>query len=171
MGFFEDVYKVGSFSGVSNNSLSRAKDNFDMYLYRIVSPYYDLTSNVQAMGHLFYHATQLLRDLGRFIYGTGVLIGALLTGHWSNAGKVAYCMLELVGAAILEILNIALAVISLVTRLLVSILNFGYVSTRHELQSIYFNTDKVSSFIESKHDGIYTKLLENIEHQNAFRLV
>lgn len=167
MSFFEDVHNGGGFSRMSYKSLKRAKDNVDMYIYQIVSPYYDLTSNVKAMGHLFYHATQLLRDLGRFVYGTGVLIGALLTGHWSSAGKVAYGMLELVSAAILEILNIALAVISLVTRLLASILNLGYVSTRHELQS----TDEVSRFFEWVGDCIYTKPLADLEHQIAFRLV
>ena len=46
-------------------------------------------------------------------------------------------MLELIGAAALEILNIALSIVSLATRFVASILNFGYVSTSVKLRSEY----------------------------------
>ena len=120
-------------------SLNRATINFNNALSQIANPYYDLSSNLKAIGHPFFHATQLLRDAARFVYGAFVFVGALATLNFSNAGNVAFNMLKLVGAAIVETLNIALSVISLATRLLASIFNLGYVSTSVQLRGAHLN--------------------------------
>ena len=139
MTFSNDVRTGLFFSTMSNASVVRAGENFIHSLSQISSPYYDLTSNVKAIGHPFFHVTQLLRDAGRFVYGAFVLVGALATGHFSAAGKAAFGMLQLVGAAVLEVLNIALSIVSLVTRFLASICNFGYVSTSVKLRGAHLN--------------------------------
>ena len=87
MSFLYDVQNGLLFSQKSNASLNRASINFSDSLSQIARPYYDLTSNVNAIGHPFFHAAQLLRDVGHFVYGTLVLVGALVTGHLNAAGK------------------------------------------------------------------------------------
>ena len=85
----------------------------------------------------------MLRDVGRFAYGAFVLAGALATGNFSAAGMVAVGMLKLVTAAALEILNIALSIVSLATRFVASIFNFGYVSTSVQLRGAHLNDAEI----------------------------
>ncbi len=139
MSFLHDVKTGFFFQYKSSESVGRSISNVSHSLSQIASPYYDLTSNVNALAYPFLHATQLLRDAARFVYGAFVLVGALSAGHVDVACNVTFSLLELVGAAILEVLNTVLAVISLATRLVASIFNLGYVSTSNQLCGAYFN--------------------------------
>lgn len=143
MFFSNNVRNRLFFNKESQANLERARVNFSQSLSQIANPYYDLTSNVKAIGHPFFHATQLLRDAGRFVYEAFVLVGALATGHFSAAGTAAFGMLKLVGAAVLEVLNIALSIVSLATRFVASILNFGYVSTSVQLRGAHLSAAEI----------------------------
>jgi hypothetical protein len=158
----------------SNRSLRRDVDNFIYSLSQIASPYYDLTSNVKAIGHPFFHTTQLLRDAGRFVYGGFVLVGALVTGNLSAAGHAAVSMFRLVGAAALEILNIALSIVSLATRIVASIFNFGYVSTSVKLGGAHPNGAEIGEKIMNmmRASGlIMAGINDDQEHDSAFTLI
>ena len=139
MSFSSNVPNGFFFKLQSDLSLNRATVNFDKAYPLLARPYYDLSSNVKAVAHPFFHAMQLLRDAARFAYGAFLLAGALITLNFSCADRIAAGMLELVLAATIETLNIALSVISLATRLLASIFNLGYVSTRVEIQGAHLN--------------------------------
>ncbi len=166
MSFTNDVENGFFFSQMSNASLYRAGVNFSNCLCRIASPYYDLTSNVKAIGHPFFHATQLLRDAGRFIYGAFVLVGALVTGHFFSTGLVAICMLQLILAAALEIINIALSIVSLATRFVASLFNFGYVLTRAQ----FCGEETILNFLQAC-DASISEMSDEMGHQAAFILI
>ena len=182
MSFSNDVSNWLFFSQMSNASLERARMNFSNSLSQITNPYYDLTSNVKAIGHPFFHATQLLRDAGRFVYGAFVLVGALGNGNVSTAGKAAFGMLQLVGAAALEILNIALSIVSLAIRFVASISNFGYVSTSVQLRGAHLNGAEIGGRNEETTINMLQALRLNTintvaqwndeaEHRTAFTLI
>ena len=118
---------------LSNKCLERSVLNLSNSLFFISLPYYDLNSNLKAIGHPFFHATQLLLNVGYFAYEMVFLMGSLSNCDWSGAGNIAFSMLKVVLASSLEILNIALSIISLVTRTLASIYNWGYVSSTHQI--------------------------------------
>jgi len=129
MGFLDDIKKDDSFSDKADESVLRAARNLRYTTSSMLRPYDDLTSSIKAIGYPFFHATQFVRDVGRFVYGAMVFVGALATLNFSNAGNVASSMDKLVGAVNIELLNISLAVVSLVTRSIASIFILGYVST------------------------------------------
>lgn len=182
MTFSNDVRNGFFFSERSNECLDRAEENFSYSLSQIASPYYDLTSNAKAFGHPFFHTTQLLRDAGHFVYGAFVLVGALSTGHFSAAGKAAFGMMQLVGAAALEVLNIALSIVSLATRFLASLFNFGYVSTSIQLRGAHLNGAEIGGRNEETTMNMFqvynfsainiaAKTNDEFEHQTAFTLI
>ena len=136
--YFKDEDTIMSYSDtigieLSNKCLERSSSNLNNSLLFISLPYYDLTSNLKAIGHPFFHATQLLLNVGYFAYEMFFLMKSLFNCDWSGAGNVAFSMLKLVLASSLEILNIALSIVSLVTRTLASIYNWGYVSSTHQI--------------------------------------
>lgn len=176
MSFKEDFRYATLFSKKSNDSLDRARMNFNYSLSQIATPYYDLTSNVKAIGHPFFHATQLLRDAARFAYGAVVLVAALATFNFSAAGKAGFGMLQLIKAACTEILNIALSIVSLVTRFVASIFNFGYASTSIQLRGAHLRgaTDTTNNRYEALGLAAINgaaKRYDETEHQEVFSLI
>lgn len=182
MSFSNDVRNGLFFSQRSKESFKRADVNFNNSLSQIANPYYDLTSNVKAIGHPFFHATQLLRDAGRFVYGAFVLAGALPTGNLSAAGEVAIGMVLLAGAAVLEIFNIAISIVSLATRVVASVFNCGYVSTSVQLRGAHINGAEIGGRnAETTMNMLHAfglgainnaaRMNDAIEHQAAFTLI
>lgn len=140
------------------------------------------SSNAKSIGHPFFHTTQLLRDAGRFVYGAFVLVGTLSTDHFSAAGKAAFGMMQLVGTAALEVLNIALSIVSLATRFLASLFNFGYVSTSVQLLAAHLNGTEIGGRTEETTMNMFqafnldainiaAKTNDELEHQAAFTLI
>jgi hypothetical protein len=185
MSFLDDVRTGGSFRYYSSGSLGRAEMNFDNYLSLIRLPYYDLNSNLRSIAHPFCHALQLIYDAGRFVYGAFVLVvalGALATGQPNAASQVAFHMLKLVGAAVLEVLNIALSIVSLATRFLASLWNIGYVSTRFIFDSAPLrncemggrNAETTSNMLLGSifmGSNQIARAVDEAGHQSAFKLV
>ena len=75
----------------------------------------------------------MLIDVARFLYGAVFLVGALATLNFTAAGNVASGMTALFFAAALEVCSIAFSIVGLATRLVASVLNFGYASFSNEL--------------------------------------
>jgi len=168
MSYLEDVQTGRFFRAVTAQSVERAASNLGMAIDRILTPYYDLTSNLKAVAHPFYHLTQLVRDVGRFVYGTCVLVGSLFTGHFNTAGMVAFDMLKTVGAALLEVLNIALAVVSLATRFVASVFNLGYVSTSVQLRSASLNGAEVGGRNAETMNNVFSSFVCQAESQTSY---
>lgn len=130
-GFF---LKAASF-----RSIRRATKNSENTLSMLINPYYDLNSNLKAFAHPFYHATQLLRDVYKFVFGGIIFTGALATFNCRSAGNAFASMFWLGTSAVLNIVNTALSIVSLATRLLASIFNLGYVSTSIQSRGAHLN--------------------------------
>ena len=130
-----------------------------MVLESVRLPYYDLTSHKAAFVYPFFHAIQLLLDAARFVYGAFFLVGALATLNFTAAGNVASGMSDLFFAAALEVCNIAFSIVGLATRLVASVLNFGYVSFSKELLGC------------SMYDHFTVMLADDQLPKNAFNLV
>lgn len=182
MSFSSDVRNGFFFSMLSNASLNRAEENISNSLELIISPYYDLTSNMKAILHPIFHATQLFVDACNFVYGAVVLLASLASGHFSAARSTAFGMLELLGAAVLEILNIALSIVSLLTRFVASIFNFGYISTSIQLRGACLNGREIGGRNEETiHNLLFATALSSVNsnakkndehhHESAFTLI
>ena len=159
---------------LSNKCLERSLSNLSNSLFFISLPYYDLTSNLKAIGHPFFHATQLLLNVGYFAYEMFFLTKSLFNCDWSDAGHVAFSMLKLVLASSLEILNIALSIVSLVTRTLASIYNWGYVSSNHQISDDANFSDRGEQNNENSFGDTHVNPAKNFDkfgHQLAFELV
>lgn len=131
MSLTADAQRGVFFHTKSSLSLKRADVNFHNEFFALDSPYCGLRSNLKAIGHPIFHAMQLVRDGFRLVYGAFSLIGALASLSFRSAGYHTIGMLKLVIAATIEVLNTALAIVSLATRLLASIFNLGYVSQQN----------------------------------------
>ncbi len=186
MSFLDDVRGEGYFLSQATKSLSRASTAFDKEFSNMLSPYHDLTSHRKSLAHPFYHATQLLRDVARLGYGTLVFAGALATGNFSNAGLVLEGILKVAAAAVVEVLNTLVAVVSLVTCLLSSAFNLGYVTTNLKSVAAQMVERTGTSECSGRNEatianmfGVFSISLKNVVsqrsdesiHQAAFSLV
>ena len=161
---------------LSNKCLERSVLNLYNSLFFISLPYYDLTSNLKAIGHPFFHATQLLLNVGYFTYEMFVLLKSLSSCDWSGAGNVGLSMLKLVLASTLEILNIALSIVSLAIRILASIYNLGYESTTHQISDNAIfggrgTENNENIFRETSNNNLAKNFFDEFGHQLAFKLI
>ena len=182
MSLKNDIKNGILFNIMSEKSLNRAFDNLNYSSPNIFNPYYDLSSNLKSILHPFLHVMQLLRDIVRFAYGAIVLVGAAVTGHCSAAVKAAFGMINLIGAAVLEVFNIVLSIISLATRFLASICNFGYISVHTQLNGSFPNREEIGGRNEKKISAsVLSYMMRTINksiilgndlyHETAFKMV
>ncbi len=160
-------YANAFFDHVSGNSVLRAVDNFNNLTQVMVTPYYNLLSNMKAVGHPVCHAFQFFMNLNGFAQSLFGVIESLALRQSVNENRALSHLGLFAAAAVLELANIVLSVISLATRLAASLLNFGYTSTRAPLgNALGFETCTPTSISVTD-----SKKLDDSTHQAAFRLV
>lgn len=127
-------YAYAFFNQLSGNSIVRATENFKGSIEFMTTPYYSLSSNLQAFGHPFCHAFQFFINLCRFGQSLFGIIESLVLGLPDGSKRASNHMALFAAAAVFEIANIVLSVVSLATRFVASVLNLGYVSCYDSLE-------------------------------------
>jgi hypothetical protein len=122
MNFANDVRRGLFF----NNNYIRAEANRAMTVHCISKPYYNAQAHLSAFIYPALHLAQLMRNLGYFAYGACVLVASLIEGRTGAAARTRYALWVLTKAIVIELLNIVRSIISLVTRLVATLIHGGY---------------------------------------------
>ncbi len=139
MSFSLDIQNGLFFKQDTEYCLNRSIKNVKALCALSMKPYYDMTSNLKAMSHPFFHIAQFSINAIRFSYGALVFVSALTTGHMNAVIESGNGLFRLLCSSTLEILNTVLSVLSLATRFLASVINLGYASSHAELHFAALN--------------------------------
>jgi hypothetical protein len=108
----------------SKHSLEYASSQFHLHLDEIAKRYLSSKACWLAIQKPFIFLNCLIHNVAYFFVGALVSVTALFTGNLSAARTAAVSIPGFVSAAALNILNIALSIVSLATRFLVSIFDW-----------------------------------------------
>lgn len=158
-------YAHSFFDQISANSIARATENFNNSIKCMITPYYNLLSNLKAFGHPMCHAFQFFMDLGGFGQSLFGVIESLALGRLDGANRSFNHMGSFAAAAVLEMANIVLSVVSLAARFVATVLSFGYVSTRVQF------CDALGFEVCAPDNVSVSEGLDTSTHQAAYRLV
>jgi|GEM_PF-3090854 len=131
MSFFKDVCGNDDESKLkeqATNSLQRALQTFGKTIDYGFTPYYDGKSHLKSFAHPFYPIAQLARNALRLTYSAFVFVSALCTFNGHGAARALGNMCNIILASVIEVLNAACAIISLVFRSGATVCNLGYTS-------------------------------------------
>ncbi|MDF1684339.1 MAG: hypothetical protein P1U36_06735 [Legionellaceae bacterium] len=176
MSFFKDVQ--GDDSSIlkkrSLESFNRALNIFGNTIDNGVTAYYDGRSHLKSFAHPFYPIAQLTRNALRFTYNAFVfvsaLVSALFTGNVQGAIRALGNMCNIILASVLEVLNVACSIISLIFRSGATVCNLGYTSTQTTSQNSEGPTSDNGTVCDNT-DRLTKNSQEDNVHKTAFTLV
>lgn len=98
--------------------------------------YSSLEAHCKSFAPPFARSWQLLRNIARIAYSACIFIGALCTGNGDGMKSALSNIGRLAIASILEVLNIACSIISIVTRTMATLYNRGYTPGSPEIINV-----------------------------------
>ncbi|MFY7698084.1 MAG: hypothetical protein ACOVQX_04630 [Legionella sp.] len=115
-----------NFSEKTKLCVNRAQRNFFTAYETKYTPYYDFKALRSAVTFPAYHSVQLLKNVMYGVYGCLILTGSVLTLNFKNMDEIAWGMIRLFSASLMELSNTFFAILLLPTRLFATITNFGF---------------------------------------------
>lgn len=125
--------KAAFFKRESKTHLKTADKLLDAEFNLMFEPYYNGQYHASSLLYPLCHAAKTVFTAARILKGSFLFLGALFNDPETNVPSIAKGLVNEFTTLALDILNIIVSTVSLITRTLSTLFNFGYAKREYEM--------------------------------------